>query len=240
MKTLERKDVKYTADNDVALSDHEVLERIEVPDDLSGLTEIPSIGEPGGPAVTEPRRSATTVRWLRWLSVVALAVAGVLIAAMAMFGDSSSVTAPQVDAPWNWEVDGPGSNSLNNPRLAQTEAPWATANDGPGGYSSNLVPDAAAMAVTAPVVEFAWATHGPGSNSVAAMATPGAVWSWATHGPGSYSLDAAWLMETQSVETEVPWATVNDGPGAWLMETEVPWATVNDGPGGHSLNVIDT
>ena len=185
MKVSEHTDMRNAAHSSRPVSDREVLERLEVPDDLSGLAAIPRIGEPGGVPADEPPRSASTVRWLRWLAVLALAVAGTVIAVSLNSDGGSSDSVPAVDAPPNWEVDGPGSHSLDVPLLALTETPWATSNDGPGGHSLNVV-----------------------AVPVAPAATPVIGFDWEVDGPGSHSLDVP-----LPAPTETPWAITNDGPG---------------------------
>jgi len=151
MTTLEGTNLNHTADGGTPLSVHDLREHPVVPDDLSGLAEIPSIGEPG--EQPEPHRAARTVRWLRWVPLLVLAVAGVVLAAILMTNDGPgtetpwaanegpgghSLTVPLLTAETPWVAnDGPGGHSLTVPLLT-AETPWA-ANDGPGGHTLNTV-----------------------------------------------------------------------------------------------------
>lgn len=181
MKLLERTHLRHTQPHVAETEDHEVLERLEVPDDLSGLVELPE---------HELRRSAPMVRWLRWAPVALLAVVGVVAAALLMTNDSNTA----VETP-NWETEGPGSQSLYAPWLLQTEVPWQS-DEGPGGTSLNMemvVPAAVYPYVVEPAtgIDPSMETHGPGGNlpdmtwtpEIEPIVTP----DWATEGPGSNS-----------------------------------------------------
>jgi len=229
MKILEGKNTLRTVDSGAPLSDEETLERLEVPDDLSGLADVPSIGEPGGVVAAEPRRAATMVRWLRWVPLLVLAIAGVAVAVILTADDA---VAPVNEVPWVGEADGPGSNSLNAAWLTGTETPWLTANAGPGGHTMNVPPVVLA--------ESPWAVNdGPGGYTLNVPPVTSAESPWAANdGPGGYTLNVPPVTSA-----EMPWAA-NDGPGGYTLNvppvtlTEMPWA-VNDGPGGHTLNTVE-
>ena len=174
MKLLERTHLRRTEPHVAETEGHEALERLEVPDDLSGLVELPD---------HEPRRAASMVRWLRWAPVALLAIFGVVGVAMLLNNDGGTdLDIPTVEAP-DWETEGPGSNSLHALWLTKTQVPWGP-NEGPGGTTMN-------QELVAPVVGLAptWETHGPSGH------LPDMTWTpdieapdWETEGPGSNSL----------------------------------------------------
>ena len=192
MKLLDRSHGKHATEQALDTEHQELLEQLEVPDDLSGLHKVPSIGEDGHDAATESRRASPMVRWLGWVSLYVLVVAG-LVTALVVFNDpaDSDPVAPGVEAP-DFETEGPGSPSLDAPWLAATETPWRSDFDGPGGVTQNMVPALEVepvfigpMPVQAPAE---WSqTDGPGGTSVG-MTPPPPPWSFVTEGPGSNSL----------------------------------------------------
>lgn len=185
MKLLDRTHGKHAHERALDAGDHELLEQLEVPDDLSGLHKVPSIGEDGHEPVTERRRATPMVRWLGWVSIYLLAMAG-LIAGLAMLssdGDTDPV-APGVEQP-DWDNEGPGSPTLLIP--AEAEVGWASEFEGPGGYSQS---QASVILVEPDAVTTVrdWSqTSGPGSNSLGPTPSP-VPWSFETGGPGSNSL----------------------------------------------------
>ncbi len=193
MRLLERTHLRHTAEREIDASHQEVVDRLGVPDDLSGLAKIPSIGEDGHEVVAEPHRAATTVRWLRWLPILVLAIAGVVAAAVLLNNESGpSLVIPTVEAP-DFATEGPGSNSLTAPWLTQTQVPWSNANEGPGGHSMGFP---VAAAVTPPLVYKSMATHGPGGYLMDMTWTPPVAppvqGTMVTHGPGGHLMDMTW------------------------------------------------
>lgn len=184
MRLLDRTHGKHTTERALDPGDHELLEQLEVPDDLSGIEHIPSIGEDAHEPDAEPRRAAPMVRWLGWMSVCLLAMAG-LIAGLAMLTNGDDPVAPTVETPV-WETEGPGSNSLHASWLDTSEVPWLSEFDGPGGGSMNAVP--VVLVQQPPLVSGPeWSqTDGPGGTSVG-MTPPPVPWSFDTGGPGSNS-----------------------------------------------------
>ena len=194
MKLLDRTHGKHATERALDTGDHELLEQLEVPDDLSGIEHIPSIGEDRHEPVAEPRRAAPMVRWLGWVSVYLLAMAGLIVGlAMLSNGGDTDPVAPGVETP-DWETEGPGSPSLDAPWLSRTQVPWGP-NQGPGGDTPNLVP-------VTPVVEPVFIP----------IPVTGVGPSMETHGPGGVLPDMTW---TPAVETiEAPWSFETGGPGS--------------------------
>lgn len=116
-----------------------------------------------------PRHADTKVRWLGWVALIVLAIAGLVVAAIAITADDGEVVE------WNTITHGPGSNSLA-PTVEVVE--WETVTHGPGSNS---------LAPTVEVLEWETATSGPGSNSLGPTAAV-IYWPTATQGPGSNSL----------------------------------------------------
>ena len=199
MKLLDRSHGKHTAERVLDPTDNELLERLEVPDDLSGLHEIPSIGEGVGPQGDEPRRAATVVRWLRWVPVVLLAAAGVVVAAVLLTRDTSeTLVEPAVEAP-DLVTEGPGSNSLTATWLTRPLVPWQ-AHEGPGGHSLTIP---VAATVTPPVVVRTVITHGPGGHLMDMTWTPSVTplveGTMVTHGPGGHLMDTTWVPTVEPI-----------------------------------------
>ncbi len=129
-KLFERDAIRETAEH---LPDpHEVLPRIPddvvIPDDARALTH---------PAIAGGRRPASGIRWMRWIPVVILLVAGAIAAALVLRSDSSE-TVVSDGVPWTQATEGPGSNTLAPTGLIVGTIPWTQATEGPG--SNTLTP----------------------------------------------------------------------------------------------------
>ena len=184
MRLLDRSHGKHATEQALDTEHQELLEQLEVPDDLSGLHEVPSIGEDGHDAIAEPRRASTMVRWLGWTAVCLLAIAG-LVAAVMLVNNSTDddVITPTVEAP-NWETEGPGSPTLLIP--AETKVGWETEFDGPMGNTMSVAPVVFVEPDVVMTVRDWSQTYGPGSTSVGPTPSP-VPWSFDTEGPGSTS-----------------------------------------------------
>ena len=121
MKLLERRQNHDVRRHEFEDLDHHDLEGVQVPDDISGLESIPSIGE--------PHRAARTVRWLRWMPALLAVSAAALVTAVLVSDSPQSEVAPMSD----FELVGPGSHSLGpiEPRVYMPDFE----HDGPGSHS---------------------------------------------------------------------------------------------------------
>lgn len=229
MKLLERTHGKHAPERAPETHEHKVSERVVVPDDLRGLADLPSIGE-GRQATIEPRRAESMVRWLRWVPVVLLALAGAVAAMLLTDGGDQADVTTTVEAPWSWETDGPGSHSLTATWLMGTEVPWASEFEGPGGNSLNAMPlGQVAPAAVAVTPAFDWAIHGPGGHLMGQTpmlqstmsrldGTP--PFDWAVYGPGGHLMGQT-PMPQIAPAPPFDWAVY--GPGGHLPgQTPMP------------------
>ena len=122
---------------------------VTIPDDVSALTH---------PELAEEERSATGIRWMRWIALALVVVAGAVVAAVLLSGDTEEPVVSEA-TPWGYATEGPGSTSLA-PAGVAAAVPWTQPAEGPGSTS---------LAPTAMVDAIPWTsvTEGPGSTNLA-------------------------------------------------------------------------
>lgn len=159
-----------------------------LPDTLEALPELPpDVTVPDDvSAITHPEtkiaRPATGIRWMRWSALALLLVAGAVVAALVVRGDTTETEIADT-TPWTVAEVGPGSNSLA-PNLVPGETnPWTYPTEGPGSHSL------AASSVTRSA-PWTYPAAGPGSHTMAPTWAPtdAVPWTYPAEGPGSNTL----------------------------------------------------
>ena len=105
----------------------------ELPRGVAVPTDIRELTHPSG---LKNRRSASGIRWMRWLFAAALAVGAAITLGLVLRSDSTDTVVVE-ETPWTSPTGGPGSNTLAPTDLTFTTT-WTNPTEGPG--SNTLAP----------------------------------------------------------------------------------------------------
>ena len=112
---------------------HEAATRGTVPAVTEGVPESPEVREHGLRKADGVPPAKTHVRWLRWMPVVLLVLAGLVAALVAVTWNGGVDDVDVIE--WPTATEGPGSTSLGPTTAQALVIEWPTATEGPGSTS---------------------------------------------------------------------------------------------------------
>ena len=111
---------------------HETPERVE--ETSTRVPESHEVVEHHRRVTAKPAPAARSVRWLRWVPVVLLIVAAMVVLGIVASGDDAGNDASNDLGVWQTTRTGPGSNSLGPTPVIEFTEPYHPAT-GPGSTS---------------------------------------------------------------------------------------------------------